>query len=809
MTADTLTVLTSVGGALASKIFSRGKDGRIKNKSYGNAKHFAVATVDVEGIAELARALERTSRNRQAFIIRGEPLDGINRRHARRLLYPDKKTGEPATLTERPRHWFLVDGDAIPCPAAIDPISDPEGAVEHVIGLLPPELHDATCWWQFSSQQSVDPDEPPSIRLHLWFWSEVPLAGDDLKRWAKAANAAAGFKLIDPAPFSAAQAHYLARPDFVAPLDDPLPRRSGMRHGLDEAVTLIIPPPMPKHQDQPSTGGYEPGLGVAAYLAMIGPQAVREPIFKAISSHISLYGSAADCEPLKAAIRKALAEADTGGRSAAELERYASDEHLDEMIDWVRTQHGDQAPRHQPMPEPPEYLDEPPPAAAPVAAAAVTIEDFWGYLPGNNFLYVPTREPWPAASVNAKLPPQLLFDEDGLPVLDEESGEQVKLPANHWLARKRSVEQMIWTPDEPLIIRHKLLVEGGWISRPGAHGFNLYRPPNLIRGDVRQAAPWLDHMRLIYPEDADHLVRWFAHRVQRPAEKINHALLLAGEQGIGKDSLLEPIKRAIGPWNFQEIGPPQLLGSFNGFAQSVILRISEARDLGDFDRYAFYEHLKVYCAAPPDVLRINRKHLHEYTVINCCGVILTTNHQSDAIYLPPDDRRFYVTWSTLRKESFDPVYWSKLWRFYNNGGDRHVAAYLADLDITEFDPKAPPPQTEAFWHIVNTARPSEDAEMADMLDDLKNPDVVTLHQVITRARSLTLHEFADHLAERKNRRWLPHRFAACGYVPVRNPHAGDGLWKIDERRQRVYGKADLSLGDQITAATSLADGRSV
>jgi hypothetical protein len=71
----------------------------------------------------------------------------------------------------------------------------------------------------------------------------------------------------------------------------------------------------------------------------------------------------------------------------------------------------------------------------------------------------------------------------------------------------------------------------------------------------------------------------------------------------------------------------------------VILRIGEARDLGDVDRCQFYEALKVYCSAPPDVLRVDEKNLREYAVLNCCGVIITTNHKSDGIYPPPDDRR--------------------------------------------------------------------------------------------------------------------------------------------------------------------------
>ena len=40
----------------------------------------------------------------------------------------------------------------------------------------------------------------------------------------------------------------------------------------------------------------------------------------------------------------------------------------------------------------------------------------------------------------------------------------------------------------------------------------------------------------------------------------------------------------------QEVSPTALLGRFNGFVKSVILRISEARDLGDVDRFKFYDH---------------------------------------------------------------------------------------------------------------------------------------------------------------------------------------------------------------------------
>jgi hypothetical protein len=111
-----------------------------------------------------------------------------------------------------------------------------------------------------------------------------------------------------------------------------------------------------------------------------------------------------------------------------------------------------------------------------------------------------------------------------------------------------------------------------------------------------------------------------------------------------------------------------------------------------------------------------------------------------------------------------------------------VAHYLATLDLSRFDSKAPPPKTQAFWEIVDSSRAPEDAELADALDALGKPAAVTLSAILVRAAP----DFSEWLRDRKNRRKIPHRFDECGYVPVRNPDATDGLWKIGNKRQVVY-----------------------
>jgi hypothetical protein len=239
---------------------------------------------------------------------------------------------------------------------------------------------------------------------------------------------------------------------------------------------------------------------------------------------------------------------------------------------------------------------------------------------------------------------------------------------------------------------------------------------------------------------------------------------------------------------------------FNGYLKAVIVRVSEAHDLGEFDRFSLYDRLKAYEAAPPDVLRVDEKHIREHAVLNVCGVIITTNHKTDGVYLPADDRRHDVCWSDCCREDFAESYWRQLYEWYDQGGIRNVAAYLASLDISVFDPKAPPPKTTAFWEIVNSSRPPEDAELADALDRLQRPDAVTLQDIISRASE----EFAEWLRDRRNSRAIPHRLEECGYVAVRNPAANDGLWRVNGKRQAIYGKAEQPIRDRHTAATHKA-----
>ncbi|UQD70497.1 bifunctional DNA primase/polymerase [Bradyrhizobium japonicum] len=206
-----------------------------------------------------------------------------------------------------------------------------------------------------------------------------------------------------------------------------------------------------------------------------------------------------------------------------------------------------------------------------VNTATIGIQDFYAYLPRHTYLFGPTGEMWVASSVNARLPKVPIVRQDGSPVLDDNGNAKHHRPSD-WLDKHRAVEQLSWAPGRPEVINDHLISEGGWFRRDGCHVFNLYKPPVPIPVSTQAATLWLDHVRKVYPGDWRHIIMWLAHRVQRPHEKTNHALVLGGKQGIGKDTLLEPVKRAVGSWNFIEASPQQVLGRFNGHLRSVILR---------------------------------------------------------------------------------------------------------------------------------------------------------------------------------------------------------------------------------------------
>jgi hypothetical protein len=408
---------------------------------------------------------------------------------------------------------------------------------------------------------------------------------------------------------------------------------------------------------------------------------------------------------------------------------------------------------------------------------------------------------WPNASVDDRLPPMPLLKPNGTPVL-KANGKPVMIKATERLAKERSIESLTWDPGKPEFIPGFVVVDGGYIAKPGATTYNFYRPPPDIKlGDRTQATRWVKHWHAIYPNDAGHIIAWLAYRVQHPGEKINHALFLGGAPKIGKDTLLEAVVYTVGEWNFQNIKLNHLVSRNNGFLKTLIARLSEARDVGEpgaTDLYRLNDHVKDMLATPPNTLLINQKYINEYYILNRVGMIITSNHR-DALKLPPDDRRHYVAFSERHGEEFTAEFWNSFWAWYKNDGFAHVAALLYQYDVSNFDPKAEPPKTAAFKYMVMASRGAACGELADAIDALGNPAALTLDMLMAEAPTL------EWLRDMGKRNVVPHRLAECQYVAVGNPNAKDGFWKAAKQRLTIYVHLDVPPDQRVNAAAALRD----
>ena len=151
-------------------------------------------------------------------------------------------------------------------------------------------------------------------------------------------------------------------------------------------------------------------------------------------------------------------------------ERDANDRLREDGADGLRKDF-DAAPRQKPSGNP---------------THGVQLEDFYAYMVEHRYIFVPSRQIWPASSVDARVP----------------SVGRVK--ASSWLDQNRPVEQMTWAPGEPTEIRDRLIAEGGWFERRMPR-VQLYRPPVIDRAAARRAlaaarrTPLRQRRRAYYP----------------------------------------------------------------------------------------------------------------------------------------------------------------------------------------------------------------------------------------------------------------------------------------------------------------------
>ena len=255
------------------------------------------------------------------------------------------------------------------------------------------------------------------------------------------------------------------------------------------------------------------------------------------------------------------------------------------------------------------------------------------------------------------------------------------------------------------------------VARDGMVYGNRWRDarPKPAAGDVSM---WLAHVERMVPEkfEREHLLNALAHKVQFPTHKINHAILMGGNHGSGKDTLFAPFFWAIGgraKVNCSMIKNEDLTSQWGYGLECEVMEIAELRQAEAKDRRALENHLKPIIAAPPEYLMVNRKGLHPYYALNRVFVVAFSNERV-AISIPSEDRRWFVIWAEASK--LPEAQAVSLWNWYQHrGGFEAVANYLHTRDVSAWNPTAPPPMTEAKAIMVEHGMSTAESFLVDLL----------------------------------------------------------------------------------------------
>lgn len=413
-------------------------------------------------------------------------------------------------------------------------------------------------------------------------------------------------------------------------------------------------------------------------------------------------------------------------------------------------------------------------------AGAVPIERFVFYGPGNNYIYRPTDSYWIAAAVDAAVSPVNV--------------EGKLMRASDWLRKHALITSMTCDPsvDED-VIRGMDCRHGELIPHEGSNVFNTYRKPTITLGDATKAGPFLAHVEKVFNKhgDAAQFLDYMAHRVQRPWEKPRFALLIAGGQGVGKDTAVEMCCPAIGAWNVANIDPSAFDSAFNEFAASTLVRISEAANLHDMSRWAFNERTKVLIAGSPDVCAINPKYGQKFTVKMHCGVIITTNYTIGGLFIPQDDRRYDVIEAAtmdemaLADEGARRTYFAALWDWFLDEGQGHVAAFLRSRNLAQFSPNNGQRKTAAH-HAMVRDNLSGDAWLLTVLHVFKFPTFIREDSISTTAIAN-----GERPTDVRNKMNFAMQRAGYRDYPSADPH---GRWDCAGVLVRIYGKEGTAPG---------------
>lgn len=231
--------------------------------------------------------------------------------------------------------------------------------------------------------------------------------------------------------------------------------------------------------------------------------------------------------------------------------------------------------------------------------------------------------------------------------------------------------------------------------------------------------------------EREHLLKMIAWTVRHPGKKLRHALLLrSSEQGIGKTMLTEIWAQLLGEHNVRKTTTEEVSSQFQGFIKETLLVVLEELNWGVGP--TGYNRMKDLITA--DIAVVNEKFLPVRHWPNHATFAILTNLRTPLILEDHDRRFFYIDSPATRR---DPEYYARFVEWWR-GNIGVIRAFVETVDLSEFDPYAPPPMTSAKEALIADGREDLLKELSVLIEDRTgafNRDIVTLTEIETELGS--------------------------------------------------------------------------
>jgi hypothetical protein len=218
------------------------KNGEKHVEGFGKAVKYFAKSYSINNIEELSSLLFKLENEQYTFVVRGKIVDGIDvSKPIYRRKDPKHKLTNTLSLEEAVFYWVMFDIDKINLKELgfNQPLQqlNPQVICDKIIEKYAPELANTTYHYQLSNTAGWRSETEVSI--HISFWLSEALTNDECKEFTEFVEKRAGFKILDPMLYNAAQPHYTAKPILGFGVNsDPIPNRSGLVKKTKDALSL-------------------------------------------------------------------------------------------------------------------------------------------------------------------------------------------------------------------------------------------------------------------------------------------------------------------------------------------------------------------------------------------------------------------------------------------------------------------------------------------------------------------------------------------------------------------------------------------